>query len=163
MLYLFYSYFLYNLLIGCLGFSLYYYRNEKKINSIPEFALLIIFPALGWGYWNHKKSLRLNPEETYPLKGHIWRSLFRINLSYMLLLGLLLLWYLLVLFGLIDSELASRHTQHATLVGFDLMMDAFIGLALMAFAAGMLLGYFCLAFVLVGIPKIQLSSIKTNP
>ncbi len=162
MLYLIASYFFYNLLIGSLGFSLYYYRKEKKIISIPEFALLLVFPAIGWGYWNYKKALRLNPEESYPLKGHIWRSLFRINLSYILILGLLLLWYLLVLFGLIDSEMASQHTQHASLVGFDLMMDAFIGLALMSFAAGILFGYFCLAILLVGIPKIQLNSIKTQ-
>ncbi|WP_282032691.1 hypothetical protein [Winogradskyella eximia] len=154
-------YVVYVLLIGILFFSFKYYKTEKKIINTKEFALLVLFPIVGYGNWLYKKELREKGITKFPKEWFIWKNAIPINIGYIILLAII--GY--ILFGISTGSIGggmewANKQENAALIGVGFLTDIVSGIALLFITIIAILGLGMLAFFLIFIPIIQVKSIE---
>ncbi len=78
------AYLIFNPLIGLLVLLPYYFKKEKRIQSLGEVLWLVIFPCIGLGRWLYKRNVRMQKKHVLPRKWFIYRNLALVNLMFLL-------------------------------------------------------------------------------
>ena len=156
------SYFIYNLAAGFF-LAIYCYYSDK--NQLHGYDLLwvLLFPALGWGYWRYNKELRDSGSTELPREWYMCKQMIKINWGYIIVMGL---WAFSLVEGcnkMVGGGLEWAHQQNDRLsTGIGLMYDIGSGTAFMIFWLMLVLGLGILFAIFVLIPSIYVKSIESR-
>lgn len=155
------TYLIYNLLSGLLFFSIKYYRTERMIVNKKEFALLILFPLIGYGTWRYNRELRTNGDLKFPKEWFVWKHIIPIHIGYLILLAVIGF----ILHGIASGSIGggmdwANQQTNASAIGIGLLADLATGFVLLLVTIIAIFGFGILAFLLLFIPKYQVKRIE---
>ncbi len=155
-----FSYLLYNIFAG-LFLVIRFFRAEGGIVPNREFFWLLLFPAIGFGKWKYRQSLKLAEKTRFPEKWFIWKYMIKINWGYamfsiLFIIGVL---FVIVFFYNIGIEildpLGLPEIMNLPILAYlSVMQTVFIFSLFFSVAYGLLL------LILIVIPKNKVKRIE---
>jgi hypothetical protein len=156
------TYLLYNVVAGFFLSIYCYYQDDYQYYN-KDLLLVLLFPAVGLGYWQYNKDLRENGKTELPREWYMWKKMVRINWGYIIVVGL---WAFSSVMGCRQmmgggTEWAN-HQNDGLSAGLGLMYDIGSGLAFIGFALIMILGMGLMTAVLIWIPNSRAKSVEAQ-